>query len=46
MFSKLALLSVLVGLVAGRALDVWDPPVTFPTAQSVWAVGSVQNVTW
>ncbi|KAF7798830.1 hypothetical protein EIP86_010056 [Pleurotus ostreatoroseus] len=46
MFSKVALISAFVGLVAGRALDVWSPPITSPTAQSVWPVGSTQNVTW
>ncbi|KAF7798841.1 hypothetical protein EIP86_010067 [Pleurotus ostreatoroseus] len=46
MFSKLALISAFVGLVAGKALDVWNPPITSPTAHSAWPVGSTQNVTW
>lgn len=46
MFAKVALLSVLTGLAAGAALDVWAPPITSPTAASVWPVGSLQNVTW
>ncbi|KAJ3544403.1 hypothetical protein NM688_g5749 [Phlebia brevispora] len=46
MFSKVAILSVFVSLVAGAALDVWAPPITSPTAASVWPIGSTQNVTW
>jgi hypothetical protein len=25
---------------------VFDPPITSPTAQSIWKVGEVQTVTW
>ncbi|KAF9474153.1 hypothetical protein BDN70DRAFT_885151 [Pholiota conissans] len=33
--------------VAERAaLDVFSPPVTTPTAGTVWTVGSTQEVTW
>lgn len=46
MFSKVILLSAFVGLVASKALDVYAPRITSPTADSVWPVGSVQNVTW
>ena len=46
MFSKIALFSAFVGLVAAKALDVYAPPITSPTAASVWPIGSVQNVTW
>ena len=46
MFAKLAMLAALAGLVAGAAQDVWDPPITSPTAASVWPIGSIQNVTW
>ena len=46
MFAKFAILAAFTGLAAGAALDVWDPPVTSPTADSVWPIGSVQNVTW
>ena len=45
-FAIPVLFSALTALVAGRALDVWAPPVTSPTAGSIWPKGSVQNVTW
>lgn len=34
-FSKSALLSAVVGLAAGEALNVWSPPITSPTALSL-----------
>ncbi|THG96492.1 hypothetical protein EW026_g5355 [Hermanssonia centrifuga] len=46
MLFQTALFSALVGLVAGAAQDVWAPPITSPTAASVWSIGSTQNVTW
>ena len=46
MFTKVALLSAFASLVAGAALDVWAPAITSPTADTVWQIGSVQNVTW
>ncbi|PSS38099.1 hypothetical protein PHLCEN_2v79 [Hermanssonia centrifuga] len=46
MLFQTALFSALVGLVAGAAQDVWAPPITSPTAASVWPIGSAQNVTW
>ena len=35
MLVKTSLLSTFVALVAGAALDVWDPPITSLTAASV-----------
>ena len=26
--------------------DVYTPPVTYPTAGTVWTVGEIHNVTW
>lgn len=26
--------------------DVFDPPITYPTAGTVWRVGETHNVTW
>ncbi|THU87093.1 hypothetical protein K435DRAFT_762862 [Dendrothele bispora CBS 962.96] len=45
----LALFSVTVNALPIGELhmrDVFVPPVTSPTADAVWAVGSVQTVTW
>lgn len=45
-FSIMPVLLGFIAVAAGRALDVWVPPVTAPTAASVWPQGSAQNVTW
>ncbi|KAM5536530.1 hypothetical protein V8D89_009807 [Ganoderma adspersum] len=38
---------VLGAAVASRAAqDVFVPPVTYPTAGTVWTLGQTQNVTW
>ena len=38
---------VLGATVASRAAqDVFVPPVTYPTAGTVWTLGETQNVTW
>lgn len=46
--SALAYFAVSVNAApAGRsALDVWNPTITSPTAETVWIVGSTVNVTW
>ncbi|KAE9386969.1 hypothetical protein BT96DRAFT_838379 [Gymnopus androsaceus JB14] len=46
--SALAYFAVsVIAAPAGRsALDVWNPTITSPTAETVWIVGSTVNVTW
>ncbi|GJE98417.1 GPI anchored serine-threonine rich family protein [Phanerochaete sordida] len=48
MFSKTAFFAALVAAsgAAARVLDVWDPAITSPTAESVWHAGGTYNVTW
>ena len=47
-FLALAIQPVLgAGLVVSRATsDVFVPPITYPTAGTVWNVGENLNVTW
>ena len=47
-FLALAIQPVLgAGLVVSRATsDVFVPPITYPTAGTVWNVGQNLNVTW
>ncbi len=45
--SFVALLSVVVAAPLDLyKRDVFVPPVLTPNAESVWKVGSIQNVTW
>ena len=42
----LAALTTCATAAYGAALDVWVPPITSPTAETVWTVGTQVNVTW
>ena len=47
MFSRSILaISTYVALVSAAALDVFVPPITSPTADTVWTVGAIETVTW
>ena len=46
MFAKIASLATFAGLAAAAAIDVWIPQITSPTNETVWPIGTVQNVTW
>jgi len=37
---------VLAAFVAAAPADVYSPPITYPTASTVWEVGYSYNVTW
>ena len=46
-FSFVALLSVVVAApLELYKRDVFVPPVLTPNSESVWKIGSIQNVTW
>ncbi|KAG9309259.1 hypothetical protein JVU11DRAFT_10742 [Chiua virens] len=46
--STCSLLSLVSALPVASPVrrDVWDPPVTWPDASTVWVAGDTYNVTW